>query len=54
MYIAPVHRFFQANLGPEFGLTVKPVLSSHPRESHKMAAYGRWLQSGGDISTKLM
>jgi len=53
MYIAPVHRCFQANLGPEFGHTVKPVLSSHPREAHKVAAYGRWLLNRGEYQYKI-
>jgi len=34
--------------------TVKPVFSSHTRETQKVAAKGRWLLTGVNISTKLM
>jgi len=34
-------------------LTVKPVLSSHPREAKKMASYGKWLFNGGEYQNKI-
>jgi len=33
--------------------TIKPVLGSHPREAQKVAAYGRWLLSGGEYQYKI-
>jgi len=33
--------------------TVKPVLSSHPWEAQKAAAYGRWLLIGGEYQNKI-
>ena len=32
----------------------KPVLSSHPREAQKLAAYGKWLLSGGEYQYRNM
>ena len=38
---------------PNWLCTVKPVLSSHPREAQKVAAEGRWLLSSGEYQYKI-